>query len=244
MSVTSATGKGPNVESGSYEGYRYEVINPTSTTATLKIYIPDGHSVKAIPGCMFATSANIEIKGKVKRTMKAMFGPDEARHQLLTAKDGEGWVLLAPGFFGAISPMQINDQEVCVGDDAFLASIGEIDSTSSSQGVKKSLFSGHGLFVRKVKGNGVIFVCAVGSMMTYELKDNENMIIDNGHLVTWSNDMKYEMKKASKSWAGSGVSGEGIVASMTGLGKVHLQTRNPEEMAEWIYETKSPPPRG
>lgn len=228
---------------GSYGPFRYEVIDPHSTTATVRIHIPDGESVKAIPGCMVATSANIQIKGKIKKSFKAIFGPDDARSQTLTAVDGPGWVLLAPSFSGSIRPISITE-EVCVGDDAFLASIGDIESTSKSQRLSKAVFSGSGLYVKKVKGRGVIFVCAVGSMMTLELREGEGVVVDNGHLVTWPAAMQYDMQKASKSWFGSGVSGEGVVAKMVGPGTVNIQTRNGEEMAAWIYDCKPPPSGG
>lgn len=246
MSIKSIAGADPVIQEGEYDGFRYQVMNPTSTTATLKIFIPEGKSVKAIPGCMFATSSNIEIKGKIKKTFKAMLGPDDASYQTLTAKEGEGegWILLAPGFYGSITPVPITDEHICVGDDAMLCSIGDIETTSKSQGFKKAMFSGSGLFVKKAKGTGIIFVCAVGSMMTFELADEETVVVDNGHLVTWPAGITYDIKKASKSWFSSGVSGEGVVARITGPGVINVQTRNPEEMAEWIYDTKMPPSSG
>lgn len=241
MSIKSIAGADPVIQQGEYDAFRYEVMSPTSTTSTLKIYIPEGQSVKAIPGCMFATSANIEIKGKLKKTFKAMLGPDDASYQMLTAKEGEGWVLLAPGFYGSITPVPITNEEICVGDDALLCSIGDIETTSKSQEMKKAMFSGSGLFVKKAKGTGVMFVCAVGSMMTFELAAEETVVVDNGHLVTWPAGITYDIKKASKSWFSSGISGEGVVARITGPGVINVQTRNPEEMAEWIYSTKMPP---
>ena len=240
MSILSTTSN-PTVDTGDYNGFRYEIFDSNSTTAIVKIHIPADHSVKAIPGCMVCTSPNIEIKGKLKKTFKAMLGPDDARHQTFTAKETGGWVVLAPGFYGSIRAVSIADEEICVGDDAYLASFGEVESTSVKQGMKKALFSGHGLFVKKVKGSGVVLVCAVGSMLTMELADGEDVIVDTGHMVTWPRHIKYEVTKASKSWFGSGLSGEGMVSKVTGPGKINIQSRNPEELAEWVYETKMPP---
>lgn len=241
MSISSVAGVEPVTQTGEYEGFRYEVVNPSSTTATLKVYIPAGETIKAIPGCMFATSSSIEIKGKLKKTFKAMLGPEDASFSTYTAVDADGWVLMAPGFLGSITPVEINDEEICVGDDAFLASLGDIQSSIKSQGLKKSMFSGSGLFVKKVKGTGIVFVCAVGSMMTMDIPEEETIVVDNGHLVTWPSSITYDIQKASKSWFSSGVSGEGVVAKITGPGQINVQTRNPEEMAEWVYDTKTPP---
>lgn len=237
LSVNSST---PSVN-GSYEGFNYEIYDSNTTTAAIKIFIPANESVKAIPGCMLATSGNMEIKGQLKRTMKAMFGPDSARFQTFTARDSSGWVVLAPSFYGSIKAVPINDEEICVGDDAFLASFGSIESTSSRQSMKKAFFSGHGMYVKKVSGTGIIFICSVGSTMQIELADGEEIIVDTGHLITWPKDISYEVQKASKAWFGSGVSGEGMVSKITGPGNIQVQTRSPEELAEWVYETESPP---
>lgn len=238
MSVTFNTSS--PAQSGEYNGFRYEIFDSNSTTATIRIHIPAEETVKAIPGCMLATSPNIIIKGKMKRTLKAMVGPDSVRSQTFTAKDSPGWVILAPGFYGSMTAVPIQDNEICVGDNAFLASIGEVESTSVSQSAKKAMFSGHGMFVKKVKGTGVVFVCAVGSLMSMELADGENVIVDNGHLVTWPRDITYDVEKASKKWGSSGLSGEGWVTRISGPGTINVQSRNAEALAEWVYETKRP----
>lgn len=240
MSSSPSSSGELTVESGHYGDFRYQILDPNSTTATIRIEIPQGQSVKAIPGCMFATSKNIQIKGKFKKTFKALFGPDDARFQTLSAVDEPGWVLLAPSFAGSITPIGIKGDEVCVSDKAFLASIGDIESTIVTQAMHHAIFSANGLFVKKVKGTGVIFVCAVGSMMTFDLKDGEEMIVDYGHLVTWPRATNYGLQKAAKTWFGSGMSGEGIVANMKGPAKINVQTRNPKDMAEWVYESKRP----
>lgn len=238
----------PVTTSGGFDGFRYEILDGFSTTAVLKVWIPCGKSIRAIPGCMFSTSSNVSIKGKYHGNFKAIVGIGDSRYQILSVEEDsgkEGWVMLSPGFYGSISVITVNPgDEICVGDNAFLASIGDgIKSVMKSQGVKKALFSGSGLFVKKVKAEetgGIIFVCAVGSMMSFNIPEEESIIVDNGHLVTWPNHMQYDMQKAAKNWFRSAVSGEGIVSKLTGPGTVNVQTRSPEDMAEWIYDQKTP----
>lgn len=237
----SGSNQAPPTITGQYNNTKYEIIDPHSTTATVKIHLEDGQSVRAIPGCMFATSSNIEIKGKIKKTMRAILGPGEARFQMLTAKDGPGWVLLAPSFYGSIHAVKVSDEEVCVGDDAFLAAIGDVKSTSKAQSLKKAIFSGHGLFVKRATGTGVVFVCAVGSMKPFEIADGQQIVVDTGHLVTWPASIKYDIERADKSWLSTGLSGEGMVSRITGPGSVNVQTRNGNQIAGWIYESRAPP---
>lgn len=235
-------------ECGEHDGFRYEILNSNSTTAVLKVFIPAGKSIRAIPGCMFATSCNVEITGKWKRGWRATFGIDDSRIQILSVpeeSESEGWALLTPGFYGSISTIMVNQgDELCVGDNAFLACLGDgIESTVKSQPVKQSFMSGSGMFIKKIKApetGGVVFVCAVGTMMLFNLKEKESMVVENGHLVTWPNHMEYVMQKAGKNWYRSGLSGQGIVSKLTGPGTIRVQTRNPKEMADWVYDTKSP----
>lgn len=241
MSLTLRPGAA-SAETGSHESFQYEIYDPSTTTSVVRIHVPAGGAVKAVPGCMVATSGNIEIKGKLKKKMRALLGPDEARHQTLSAADGAGWVVLAPGFYGSVRAVHLEaGRELCVGDDAFLASVGDVESTSVRQSAKKALFSGHGLFVKKVKGSGVVFVAAVGSMMEMQVPGGEGVIVDSGHLVTWPADVQYDMQRASKGLLGTGLSGEGMVCKITGPGTLNVQTRNPEEIAGWVYDTKTPP---
>lgn len=240
MYVKSIAGEEPVVESGDYGAFRYEIISPRSTTSTLKIHIPAGESVQATPGCMLAASDNIEIKGKMKKSLKALIGADEPRHTMFKARDGSGWILLSPGCHGSIMPVPVNIEEVCIGTDAFLACIGEIESSSKSQGSKKAMLTGHGLNVHKVKGNGIVFVSSVGAVMSFELAVKETIVVDNSHLVTWPSNMDYDIKKAADGWFGSGVSGEGVVTKITGPGKFHVQTRS----ADVAGDSQSPDSSG
>lgn len=244
MKINKAGDVEPSIEEGTFEGFKYELINPSSTTTCVKIYIPAEQSMKGIPGCMLSTSDNIEIKGKYKSSLKAhMFEPGSGRYTIFTAKERDGWVLLAPAFFGSIRAIRITEgNDICVGDDCYLGSIGDIETSAKGQGdsMKKALFSGHGYFVKKVKGNGIAFVCAVGSLLTFELGDRESIVVDNGHLVTWPTKIKYDVKKASKSFFSSAVSGEGYVLKFQGPGQINVQTRSGKDIAEWIYDTKTP----
>jgi uncharacterized protein (AIM24 family) len=62
------------------------------------------------------------------------------------------------------------------------------------------------------------------------------MIIDNGHLVAWPEDMEYKIQKASSGWFSSATSGEGLVCRFTGPGRVLIQTRNPGGFGQWIRQ--------
>lgn len=225
-------------EKGSHGPFRYEIVDPKSTTASVKVYIPDGGSFEAVPGCMFLMSDNVKIRGQIKKSIKSLLGPEKSTFQTFVADGGEGWVIITPGLMGGIKAMHLEGDEICVGDDAYIASIGDIDSNSQSKGIKETLLSGGELFVKKIRGTGVVFVCGVGSLMTFKLGEGETVVADNGHMVTWPASIKYDIQKASKSWFESGVSGEGAIVKMTGPAEITMQTRSPEAMADDMSSSK------
>lgn len=231
-------------EDGTYQGFKYEFINGSSSTC-VKIHIPADQSMEGVPGCMVSTSENIDIKGKYKSSLQAhFFEPGTTRYTIFTAKERDGWVVLAPAFYGSVRAVEVKDgADLCVGDDCYLGSIGDIETSAKWQGdsMKKALFSGHGYFVKKVKGNGIIFVCAVGSLLTFELSEDNTTIVDNGHLVTWPSNIKYTVEKASSNYFGSIVSGEGWVLKFHGPGQLNVQTGSAKQIALWVNDTKKKP---
>ncbi|PXF47996.1 hypothetical protein BWQ96_02187 [Gracilariopsis chorda] len=245
MAASNPTGnlfdEAVEVQAAEHLGTRYELINPRSLTTMVRVFLDPGHPIRAVPGCMVAHSESVNIQGKLKKSFKTMFGPDEARHQTMTAIEKPGWVLLAPGFYGDLRAVTLSgDMEVYISDGSFLACTDGVTTTSVRQDVKKSMFSGSGLFVKKAKGNGVVFVGGVGSIMEWNLNKDQVLTVDNDHVVLWSKGIGYELTKASAGLRSTALSGEGMVSKFTGPGRVWCHARNAAEIAKWVYSTVPP----
>ena len=78
----------------------------------------------------------------------------------------------------------------------------------------------------QVTGTGVLLVSSFGAIHRKTLRAGERYVVDTGHLVAWEGQMQYELRKATKSFFRSMLSGEGIVAEFTGPGEILIQTRN------------------
>uniref|UniRef100_A0AC34FGJ6 Altered inheritance of mitochondria protein 24, mitochondrial n=1 Tax=Panagrolaimus sp. ES5 TaxID=591445 RepID=A0AC34FGJ6_9BILA len=97
----------------------------------------------------------------------------------------------------------------------------------------KAMFSGEGLFIHHISGQGIFFIHSLGAIVERHLQPNEEWIVDNGHLVAWN--CNYLIERASSSGLMSNMlSGEGLVCRFTGPGTVYIQTRNPETLSSWI----------
>lgn len=105
----------------------------------------------------------ITLKGSVKFSFKKLIAGGEMAQSTYT---GPGELLLAPAALGDIVPIRLDGQQTwSVGRDAFLSCTQGVVKDYKSQGFGKAMFSGEGLFVYKISGQGVLFVTSLGAII-------------------------------------------------------------------------------
>ncbi|KAF2812074.1 DUF124-domain-containing protein [Mytilinidion resinicola] len=215
---------------GTFNGGSYR-ISHRDTNTILTVQLAMGCPLVAKPGAMIAMSPTITLKGQIKFSMKKLLVGGEMSTSTYT---GPGELLLAPSAIGDITNIQLSGREQwSVGKDAFLAATQGVVKEYKSQGFGKAMFSGEGLFVYKISGQGIMWVTSFGAIIRKDLQENEKYIIDNGHLVAWN--CKYVLERVASGGIVSGLtSGEGLVCKFTGPGTVFMQTRNPQAFSMWL----------
>lgn len=114
-------------------------------------------------GAMVAMTPTVTLKGSVKFSFKKLIAGGEMAQSTYT---GPGELLLAPAALGDIVPIRLDGQQTwSVGRDAFLACTQGVVKDYKSQGFGKAMFSGEGLFVYKISGQGVLFVTSLGAII-------------------------------------------------------------------------------
>jgi uncharacterized protein (AIM24 family) len=114
-------------------------------------------------GAMIAMSPTVTLKGTVKFSMKKLIAGGEMAHSTFT---GPGELLLAPASLGDITNIKLSgDDQWSVGKDAFLACTQGIVKEYKRQGIGKAMFSGEGLFVYKMSGNGILWISSLGAII-------------------------------------------------------------------------------
>lgn len=112
---------------------------------------------------MIAMTPTMTLKGTMKFSLKkALTGGDMSKSQYT----GPGELLLAPSAIGDITIIKLgsNDTWSC-GKDAFLACTQGIVTEYKSQSLSKAMFSGEGLFVYKISGQGVLWCASFGAII-------------------------------------------------------------------------------
>jgi uncharacterized protein (TIGR00266 family) len=213
---------------GQGRGYDWEVQHqPSFALAILRLQAEQ--SIQAEAGAMVSMSANIELQSQMKGglfgALKRAAGGESAFISTFTARGGPGEVTLAPGAPGDIAGIELSGQQFFVQSSSYLAGDASL-TVDTKWGGAKTFFSGEGLFVLLVQGEGLLLVSSFGAIHRKRLQPGERYVVDTGHLVAWESSTQYTLRKAASGFFRSMMSGEGIVAEFTGPGELLIQTRN------------------
>ncbi len=121
---------------------------------------------------------------------------------------------------------------------AYVASTSGIDLDVKWEGFTKGLF-GQGLFMLKARGSGQMFINTFGAIDTHTLTPGQTLIVDNFHLVGFSESCSYKVTRFG-GLKETLLSGEGLVTQITGPGDVYIQTKNMQEFTEWLWTLLEP----
>jgi uncharacterized protein (TIGR00266 family) len=213
---------------GQGRGYSWEVLHqPSFSLAVLQLQAEQ--AIQAEAGAMVSMSANIELQSQMKGglfgAIKRAAGGESAFISTFTARGGPGEVTLAPGAPGDIAGVELSGRPFFVQSSSYLAGDSSL-TVDTKWGGAKSFFSGEGLFVLMVQGQGLLLVSSFGAIHRKRLQAGERYVVDTGHLVAWEGTTQYTLRKAASGFFRSMMSGEGIVAEFSGPGEILIQTRN------------------
>lgn len=116
---------------------------------------------------------------------------------------------------------------------AYIANTEKVDLDIKWEGFSKGLF-GQGLFMIKATGEGQLFINTFGAIDTHTLAAGQTLIVDNFHLVAFSETCSYRVTKFG-GLKETILGGEGLVTEITGPGDVHVQTKNMKEFVDWLW---------
>ena len=142
-----------------------------------------------------------------------------------------GEVAIAPEMPGSIIQLDIGERQYRLNDSVFLAMESSVSYTLERQNLGKAIFAGTGgLFVMTTGGQGRMLINSFGTVKEIQLNNVDEFVIDNGHVVAWDTSLQYSLQLQS-GFFGSIGTGEGIVNTFRGTGKVLIQSLNLQSFA-------------
>jgi uncharacterized protein (TIGR00266 family) len=194
-------------------------------------------------GAMVAMSAGVNLEvstggGVISAAFRKTLGQESFFLARYRAAVHGAWVAVAPTFPGDISVVDLHEGfDLLMQTGAFLASSETIDTNVRIGGIG-TLLQKEGLTVLKASGEGTLIICSYGGLQRFDLGPGEKFIVDTGHLVAWPAGMGITIGPLASA-ARSAISGEFLVAELTGPGTVFIQTRAEQGFKSWINTNRA-----
>ncbi len=218
---------------------KYEIKYDPSYSM-LVVDLEAGERITGEAGALTYMTPNINVETRTREksilgTLKtSLLGGQSLFVTDFTAMGGTGQIALGAAPIGDIQQLEVNPgQGWIIERSSYLASSNHVDLDVRWEGFSRGLF-GQGLFMVKTTGSGDLFINTFGAIDEHQLEPGEELVVDNFHLVAFSDNCEYEVRKFGN-WKETILSGEGLVTHIKGPGKVYLQTKNLREFVEFLW---------
>ncbi|MBG29827.1 MAG: TIGR00266 family protein [Opitutae bacterium] len=138
-----------------------------------------------------------------------------------------------PGKIAALNMAKMDGEILCQKDSFLCAALGTEVSIAFTKKFGAGLFGGEGFILQKLKGDGMAFLHAGGTIVKKELR-GEILRVDTGCIVGFTSGISYDVKRAgglkSMIFGGEGM----FLATLSGNGTVWLQSLPFSRLADRI----------
>jgi uncharacterized protein (TIGR00266 family) len=148
-------------------------------------------------------------------------------------------VAFAAPYAGKILPMDLSSlggELICQKDSFLCAARGVSVGIAFQKKIGVGLFGGEGFIMQRLQGDGLTFVHAGGTIHALDLAPGQTLRVDTGCLVALQPSVNYDVQFVGKVKTAL-FGGEGLFfATLTGPGKVWLQSLPLSRLADRIYK--------
>jgi uncharacterized protein (TIGR00266 family) len=200
-----------------------------------------GDEIRAEAGAMTYMTDGIEMdarmEGGLLGGLKRKFLAGESLFlTFFKGTSAAGRVAFSAPYPGKILTMPLRQSAILCQRDAFLCATGDIDiNVEFTKRLGAGFFGGEGFILQRLEGTGDVFIHSGGSIVLLELKPGEKIKVDTGCLVAFDPTVDYDIELVGGIKTAL-FGGEGLFfASMTGPGRVWVQTLPFSRLAQRIH---------
>ena len=215
---------------------KYKIFGGQMPAVTVRL--DAGESVYTQAGGMAWMTEGIttetNLKGGLGKSIGRLFSGESLFMATYTAQK-EADITFASSLPGEIRPFRIAPgQEYVAQKGAFLCATPGVTLSANISGVKSGLFGGEGFVLQRLSGEGLVFLELDGAIQEIELQAGEKLIVDTGNVALFESQVSYSAQMV-KGFKNILFGGEGLfLTTLTGPGKVWLQTLTASEIARRI----------
>lgn len=214
--------------------------------ATLvEIGLDNNEEIQIESGSMVYHNTAVKLEGKMNSNGKGgLGGALKALGRSMTSGESffvtkasaigaNGKISLAPASLGSIKEILVGQEQWRLNTGAFLVSEAGVHYVMERQKLGGAIFGGTGgLFVMKTQGSGKMLISGYGDIVEIALDGTEDFVVDTQHVLAWTESLSYSINVASGTFGFK--TGEGLVNTFRGKGKILIQSRNVEALAQLI----------
>lgn len=152
--------------------------------------------------------------------------------------EGKKHVAFAASYPGKIIAIDLDEARgelICQKDSFLCAALGTEISIAFNKRLGAGLFGGEGFILQRLRGDGLVFIHAGGTIVEKRLQ-GQKLMVDTGCLVAFETGITYDIQRAGnlKSML---FGGEGLfLATLQGTGRVWLQSLPFSRLADRILQ--------
>lgn len=223
---------------------KYEIHG--TTLQTLDIYLQQGEALFTESGGMAWMTGDISMetntRGGLMKGLARSLGGESLFLTTYTCRGPGGLITFTPEAPGSIIPVELGPGEVRICQkDAFMVAEESVElEVHFRKKLGTGLFGGEGFILQKLTGPGTAWAEIAGEVRSYTLKQGQSMRVDPGHIAMYEPSVSYDISRVA------GVKniffgGEGLfLATLTGPGKVWLQSLPLANLASKLAQYISP----
>jgi len=224
----------------------YEIVGKEMQAVIIEL--DPGETVIAEAGAMLYMEDEIEMQtkmdgglfGGLKRMVTGeSFFITNFNH---SGNSGKRHVAFAAPYPGNIIPIDLHEiggEFLCQKDSFLCSAKGNEIGVAFTKKLSAGFFGGEGFILQRIKGEGMTFVHAGGSIIEKNLEPGETLRVDTGCLVGFTPGVAYEIKFVG-GFKNALFGGEGLfLANIRGPGKVFLQTLPFSRLADRMISASS-----
>lgn len=215
-------------------------LDPQETViaeAGTMMYMEDGITFEAKMGDGSKPGAGFmdKLGGMAKR---AFTGESLFMTHFTNAVQGKKHVAFGAPYPGKIIAIDLDEAKgelICQKDSFLAAALGTEVSIAFNKRLGSGLFGGEGFILQRLRGDGMVFIHAGGTIIEKRL-ENQRLMVDTGCIVAFERTIDYDIQRAGnlKSML---FGGEGLfLATLQGTGRVWLQSLPFSRLADRILE--------
>ncbi len=220
-------------------GINYTIVGTTLQAAILNFTNPQ-QLVYSNSGAMSWMTSSVLMNTNTGGGLGKMFGRMVSGSSVFvvdfSAPQGPGTIGFSARFPGKIVPILLGPaQSIIMQKHSFLVAEKTVElSIAFNQKLGAGFFGGEGFILQRFTGPGLCFAELDGEIIEYELAPGQTMSVHPGHVAMFEPTVNFNISMV-KGFTNILFGGEGLfLATLTGPGKIWLQTMPMMQLAEAI----------